>query len=163
MSVRHIIKARANAHLLISVYFSSGAKLIKNLIDSDINSQDVYHLFPFVNSWVFFSTIRYLVVALMYKEHSLQSSLFFFVFFFVFCFFPKRDPKVYGGRAGKGSTSILESFFDSPQISVSWKSKSIAQQNSPALQATRNIIKLFIEREPMLTTLLASLLLKYQK
>ena len=54
-----------------------------------------------------------------------------------FFFFSKRYPKVYGGRLGKGSTSPLESFFDSPQISVSWKSKSIAK---------KNVIKLFIER-----------------
>ena len=33
------------------------------------------------------------------------------------------------------STSPLESFFDSPQLSVGRKSKSIAQQNTPALQA----------------------------
>ena len=84
---------------------------------------------------------RCLVVVLMYKEHSQQSSLFFFLFFFFF--FLMRYPKVYGGRVGNGSTSPLESFLDSPQISVSWKFKSIARKNSPG---TRNVIKLFIER-----------------
>ena len=69
----------------------------------------------------------------------------------------ERDPKVHGGGEGKGggvgkkrkknsfpplpfpyfytSTFPLESIFDSPYLSVSRKSISIAQQNTPALQA----------------------------
>ena len=97
----------------------------------------------------------------MYKEHSLQSSLFFFFFFF---FFPQSATQRYmeEGQA-KGQPLSWNHFLTRPKSRSVEKSKSIAQQNSPALQATRNIIKLFIEREPMLITLLASLLLKYQK
>ena len=92
----------------------------------------------------------------MYKEYSLQNRRFCFV---LFCFFfSKFDLKEYGGRVGKGSTSPLESFFDSPQISVSWKFMSIAQQNSPALQAraiaNHPTIKFTIEVSEIETTFL---------
>ena len=54
MNVRHMTKARANTHLLISVYFSSGTKLI-NIFLTLIPTAGMYiPFFPFVSSWVFF-------------------------------------------------------------------------------------------------------------
>ena len=77
-------------------------------------------------------------------------------------FFFKRDPKVIWRRGRQGVNFSLRIIFWLAQLSVSRKSKLIAQQNFTALEATRNIMVFLLLRKPMLITLLSSLLLKYQ-
>ena len=54
MNVRHMTKARANAHLLISVYLSSGAKLI-NILLTLISTAGMFITFPLCEQLCIFS------------------------------------------------------------------------------------------------------------
>ena len=94
----------------------------------------------------------------MYKEYSLHAEQAF-LFCFVFCFvFFKVRPKGIWRKSRQRVTLFLGIIFWLAQISVSWESMSIAQQNSPALQAraiaNHPTIKFTIEVSEIETTFL---------